>query len=132
VQKKSLEPRLAEAQAGQRAVFFVDAAHLVFAPFLGVLWCVQRLFVKAPSGRQRFTVWAALHATAHELFTVPNLTAITATTVWELLHGLAGAYPINTKLGSKCQCWLKKIDLRPQAIAQTLGTRATFPDRFPH
>jgi transposase len=34
-----LEPRLAEAQAGQRAVFFVDAAHFVLAPFLGMLWC---------------------------------------------------------------------------------------------
>jgi transposase len=65
----------------------------VFAPFLGVLWCVQRLFVKAPSGRQRFNVLAALHATSHELFTVTNLTYITATTVCELLHGLAGAYP---------------------------------------
>jgi transposase len=93
VQKKSLEPRLAEAQAGQRAVFFVDAAHFVFAPFLGVLWCVQRLFVKAPSGRQRFNVLAALHAPAHELLTVTTLPSLTATTVCELLHGLAGAYP---------------------------------------
>jgi len=65
----------------------------VFAPFLGVLWCVQRLFVKAPSGRQRFNVLAALHATSHELFTVTTLTYLTATTVCELLHGLAGAYP---------------------------------------
>jgi len=71
----------------------VDAAHFVSAPFLGVLWCVQRLFVKAPSGRQRFNVLAALHATSHELFTVTNLTYITATTVCELLQGLAGAYP---------------------------------------
>jgi transposase len=71
----------------------VDAAHFVFAPFLGILWCVQRLFVKAPSGRQRFNVLAALQATSHELFTVTNLTYITATTVCELLHLLAGAYP---------------------------------------
>ena len=66
---------------------------MVFAPFLGVLWCVPRLFVTAPSGRQRFNVLAALHATSHELFTVPNLPSLTATTVCELLHGLAGAYP---------------------------------------
>jgi transposase len=71
----------------------VDAAHFVFAPFLGILWCVQRLFVKAPSGRQRFNVLAALHATSHELFTVTNLTYITATTVCELLQLVAGAYP---------------------------------------
>lgn len=91
--KKSLAPRLAEAQAGQRVVFFVDAAHFVFAPFLGVLWGGQRLFVKAPSGRQRFNVVAALQATSPELFTVTKLTYSTAPTVCELLHLLAGAYP---------------------------------------
>jgi hypothetical protein len=39
--KQELEPRLAEAQAGHRAVFFVDAAHFVLAPFLGFSgrWC---------------------------------------------------------------------------------------------
>jgi transposase len=58
-----------------------------------MLWCVQRLFVKAPSGRQRFNVLAALHATSHEIFTVTNLTYITATTVCELLPLLAGASP---------------------------------------
>jgi transposase len=31
-----LEPRLAEAKAGQRVVFFLDAAHFVFAPFCSV------------------------------------------------------------------------------------------------
>ena len=46
-----LEPRLAEAEAGQRAVFFMDAAHVVFAPSLGVVGCIQRLIVNAPSGR---------------------------------------------------------------------------------
>jgi transposase len=71
----------------------VDAAHFVFAPFLGILWCVQRLFVKAPSGRQRFNVLAALPATSPELFTVTNLTYITATTVCELWQLVAGAYP---------------------------------------
>ena len=28
-----LEPRLEQAKAGQRAVFFMDAAHFVLAPF---------------------------------------------------------------------------------------------------
>ena len=65
----------------------------MFAPFLGILWCVPRVFVKAPSGRQRFNVLAALPATSPELFTVTNLTYITATTVCELLPVLAGAYP---------------------------------------
>lgn len=90
---QALEPRLAAAQAGQRRVFFMDAAHFVFAPFLGVVWCFARLFVKAPSGRQRVNVLAALDATTHELFTVTNLTYITSVTVCELLRLLAGAHP---------------------------------------
>jgi transposase len=88
-----LEPRLAEAKAGQRVVCFMDAAHVVFAPFLGLVWCFERLFVKAPSGRQRLNVLAALHATTRDIFTVTNLTYITSETVCELLRVLAGAYP---------------------------------------
>lgn len=79
-----MKPRLAEAQAGQRAVFFMEAAHVVFAPFGGMVWCVQRLCVKAPSGRQRLNVLAALNAISPELFTVENLTDIPAETVGEL------------------------------------------------
>jgi transposase len=88
-----LEPQLAGAKAGQRAVFFMDAAHFVFAPFLGIVWCFTRLFVKAPPGRQRLNVLAALKAITHELFTVENLTYITAETVCELLQLLASAHP---------------------------------------
>ena len=92
-QAEKLEPRLAEAQTGQRAVFFMDAAHFVYAPFLALVWCFTRVFVKAPSGRQRLNVLAALHATTKELVTVQNLTYVTAKTVCELLRLLAGAYP---------------------------------------
>jgi transposase len=88
-----LEPRLAQAKAGKRLVFFMDAAHFVYAPFLASLWCFERLFVKAPSGRQRLNVLAALNATTKELFTVQNLTSLTAETVGELLRLLAGAHP---------------------------------------
>jgi hypothetical protein len=45
-----LEPRLAQARAGQHAVFFVDAAHFVLAPFLGFLWSLTRIFLRAPAG----------------------------------------------------------------------------------
>jgi len=87
--QQELEPRLAAAQAGQRAVFFVDAAHFVLAPFLGYLWSLTRLFIQAPSGRQRFNVLAALNAVTHELVTVTNETYITAQTVCTLLERLA-------------------------------------------
>jgi len=76
--KKKLAPRLAEAQAGKRAVFFVDAAHFVFGAFLGYLWGFARGWIKAPSGRQRFNVLGALHAITHEGITVTNFTYINA------------------------------------------------------
>jgi len=98
----------------------MDAAHFVFAPFLGIVWCFQRLFVKAPSGRQRLNVLAALNAVSHELFTVENLTYITAETVCELLRLLAGAHqgiPITIILDNARyqRCTLV------QAVAQELG-----------
>ncbi len=50
--KKELEPSLEQAKQGKRAVFF--AAHFVLSPFLGFLWTLTRIFIKAPSGRKRF------------------------------------------------------------------------------
>ncbi len=85
---QELAPRLAEAQAGQRAVFFVDAAHFVLAPFLGLLWSLVRVFIRAPAGRQRFNVLGALNAITHELITVTNDTYITAESVCDLLQKL--------------------------------------------
>ncbi len=85
---QELEPRLAEAQAGKRAVFFMDAAHFVLAPFLGFLWSVARIFIQAPSGRQRFNVLGAMNAITHELVMVTNETYITAQSVCDLLQKL--------------------------------------------
>lgn len=87
--KDVIEPRLAEAQAGERAVFFMDAAHFVLSAFLGFLWSVTRIFIKAPSGRQRFNVLGALNAITHEMVTVTNDTYITAESVCALLEKLA-------------------------------------------
>ncbi len=84
-----LEPRLEEAKAGKRDVYFVDAAHFVLAAFLGYLWSFTRVFVKTPSGRQRFNVLGALNAITHELITVTNTTYITSIEVGELLKQLA-------------------------------------------
>jgi transposase len=64
----------------------------VFGPFLGILWCFQRLFVKAPSGRQRLNVLAALNAISHELVTVTNLSYINSKSVCELLSQLAATH----------------------------------------
>jgi hypothetical protein len=70
------------------AVFFIDAAHFVFAPFLGFLWSFTRRFVKAPSGRQRFNVLGALNPITQELVMATNRTYINATGVCALLQQL--------------------------------------------
>jgi transposase len=92
----------------------------VFAPFLGIVWCFQRLFVKAPSGRQRVNVLAALNAVTHEVLTVQNLTYITAETVCALLRRLASSQPgipvtviLDNARYQRCAL--------VQAVAETLG-----------
>jgi transposase len=84
-----LKPRLEEAQAGQRHVFFVDAAHMVFGTFLCCLWSFVRLFVRAASGRQRFNVLGAWNAITRELIAVTNTTVVNTETMCELLRKLA-------------------------------------------
>ena len=93
--ENEMEPRLAEAQAGKRAVFFVDAAHFVLAPFLDFLWSVTRVFIQAPAGRQRFNVLGALNAITHELITITNEAYITAESVCALLDKLKLGVPIT-------------------------------------
>jgi transposase len=83
-----LEPRLAEAHAGERAVFFVDAAHFVFGAFLGYIWGFARCWLKAPSGRQRFNVLGALNAITHEVITVTTLPYINSESVCQLRYKL--------------------------------------------
>jgi transposase len=84
-----LEPKLAEARQGKRVVFFVDAAHFVFAPFLGFVWCLARLFVRAASGRKRYNVLGALDAVTHEVIRVTNQGYINAESVCTLLRSIA-------------------------------------------
>ena len=87
-----LEPVLAEAHVGTRHVFFVDAAHFVLGAWLGYLWCLARVFLPTPSGRQRFNVLGALHAVTHEIITVTNDTYINSLSVVELLEKLAARF----------------------------------------
>ena len=112
--KQEMEPRLAEAQAGRRAVFFMDAAHFVLAPFLGFLWSLTRLFIQAPAGRQRFNVLGALNAVTHELITVTNDSYITAETVCDLLHKLAAL-----NLGVPITIFLDNARYQRCALVQT-------------
>ena len=108
--EEKLQPRLDQAAAGQRAVFFVDAAHFVLAPFLGFLWSFTRIFIKAPAGRKRFNVLGALNAITHELIMVQNDSYINALSVCDLLRCIAAlgvTVPITLVLDNakyqKCQ-----------------------------
>jgi transposase len=86
-----LRPRLKQAEQGKRTVLFVDAAHFVYGPFLGFVWCLVRLFLPAPSGRQRYNVLAALDAVTHEVIRVSNGSYINAESVCQLLRQVAAA-----------------------------------------
>lgn len=86
--KEQLEPRIQEAKDGERALFFVDAAHFVMAAFLGYLWSFSRLFIKAPSGRNRFNVLGAINAITHDLVMVCNDSYINSGSMCELLWKL--------------------------------------------
>jgi transposase len=88
---RKLQPRLRQAERGQRTVLFVDAAHFVYGPFLGFVWCLVRWFVRAPSGRKRFNVLAALDAITHQVIRVSNDGYINAASVCQLLRQIAGA-----------------------------------------
>ena len=87
-----LQPRLEEAKAGKRKVFFVDAAHFVLSAFLGYLWSFSRIFIKAPAGRKRFNVLGAIDALTHELITVTNDTYINAHSFCQLLWIISHRY----------------------------------------
>jgi transposase len=88
---EELQPRLEEAKAGKRTVFFVDAAHFVLGAFLGCLWSFRRVFIRTPSGRQRFNVLGALNAVTKQLLTITNAEYITSTQVCDLLKKIAAS-----------------------------------------
>lgn len=72
-------------------MLFVDAAHFVYGPFLGFVWCLVRLFIPGPSGRKRYNVLAALNAISHQVIRVANHSYINAESVCALLRAVAAA-----------------------------------------
>jgi transposase len=89
--EEKLEPRLEQARAGRRQLYFVDASHFVFATFLGWVWCWTRWCVRAASGRKRYNVLAALDCISHRLVRVSNHSYINAESVCALLQAVAAA-----------------------------------------
>lgn len=94
---QTLKPLMEQAKAGTCHLFFMDAAHFTLSPFVCMVWCFARVFLKAAAGRNRINVLGAISSTTHHLETVINTTYITATEVVELLKILSqkyGAFPI--------------------------------------
>ncbi len=122
---EKLEPRLEEAKAGKRQVFFVDAAHCVFGTFLCCLWSFARLFVRAAAGRQRFNVLGAFNAVTRALVAVTNTTVVNTETMCELLRkiaaqGLMG--PVTLVLDNARY----QRNAAVQALAEALGIELLF------
>jgi transposase len=114
-----LEPRLAQARCGKRAVYFV------LASFLGWVRCFVRLYVRAASGRQRYNVLGALNAVTHELVMEINTTYITATSVCALLRTIArrgGSVPVTLVLDNARYQRCRLV----QDLAQALGIELLF------
>ena len=90
--KEKLEPKIEEARQGKCELFFVDASHFVLSAFLGYLWSFVRIFVKSPSGRQRYNVLGAFNAISHRLVTVTNDQYINANSIIALMEQLLEYY----------------------------------------
>lgn len=56
---------------------------------MGWLWSFARIFIPAPSGRQRFNVLGAIDALTKQITTITNTTYITSAEVCQLLTKLA-------------------------------------------
>ena len=90
-----LEPLIEAAQQGELHLFFVDAAHFVFLPFLGYLYSLAVRYIKVATGRQRFNVLGALNVVTKELVTFTNFDYIKADSVCGLLATLRHNFPIG-------------------------------------
>ena len=90
--ENQLSPKIEQARQGKVEVLFVDASHFVLSAFLGYLWCFVRVFVKSPSGRQRYNVLGAFNAISHKLFTVTNDKYINANTIIDMMKKLLEYY----------------------------------------
>jgi hypothetical protein len=54
----TLEPLVEQAQQGHLQLFFVDAAHFVFLPFLGYLYSLVVRYIKCAVGANVTMSWA--------------------------------------------------------------------------
>ena len=106
-------------------LYFVDAAHFTYGPFLAALWCFTRIFVKAPSGRQRHNILAAFDPVNHVIERVVNQDYINAESVVTLLKKLKARNhkkPVHLVLDNAKYQRCKLV----QQTARKLGIRLVF------
>ena len=88
-----MEPLISAAKRNEVELYYVDAAHFVFGAFLGYLWSKVRVFIRAPSGRQRYNILGAYHAMTGAMVAVTNITYVNSSSVMELLGKLRLLHP---------------------------------------
>lgn len=91
--QQQMLPRLKEAAEGERKVFFVDAVHFVMGAFLGMLWCLGRVWIKTSPGRQRYSVLGAVDSHSHEIIRVTTQGTVNAALVGQLLDKIRELHP---------------------------------------
>jgi len=90
--EQKLQPRLEEAKRGERIVYFADAAHFVHGAFIACVWCIVRVFIPTPSGRNRYNVLGVIDAITHHFISVCNTTYINHLSVIELLEKIRNTH----------------------------------------
>jgi transposase len=91
--REKLEPEIQAAEAGEKVLLFMDAAHFVLSHFCCMMWCVKRLFIRSGAGRNRINVLGAVNAIPQELTTLINDTYINAEVIMAFLLQLRQKYP---------------------------------------
>jgi len=90
--EEELDPLIEKAQKKEIHLFFVDASHFVLKPFLGFLYCLTTIFIKASAGRKRYNVLGALNAITKEIITFTNFTYINSNSICALMDKLKAQY----------------------------------------
>jgi len=123
--KGELNPVIEKAKKGLFNLFFMDAAHFVLNPYLCVVWCAVRLFIKAPAGRQRLNVVGAVNAISKQIVTLCNRSFVNAEVIIDFLAKLkkeAGNLPIVIVLDNARHQHCKYV----LQVAQDLGITLLF------
>lgn len=90
--EQHLNPVIEKAKKGECHLLFMDAAHFVLQPFLCAVWCLARLFIKAPAGRQRLNVVGAVHAITKQIVTLFNDSYVNAEVIAQFLRKLRAEF----------------------------------------